>query len=144
MTVLWTKVPYPAGDVLPPDDGRSSWLCSLAAVDVLHCPDRCLRSVSNADLSQDCFQMNFDGRFRQIAAAGDDLVGVTGDDELQNFQLSGRQQYCMLPVHSWLMFAETAGFFVGFESVKRHAVLTHIYDPLAENCQMQRLEQGVA
>ena len=127
-----------------PDDGRSSWLCSLAAVDVLHCPDRCLRSVSNADLSQDCFQMNFDGRFRQMASAGDGLVGVTGDQELQNLQFSGLQLCCMPPVYSWLMFAETAGFSFGFESVKRHTVLTHNDDPLAENCQIQRFEQDLA
>src|ERR1700738_652056 len=129
-------------DVLPSDDDRSSWLCSLAPVGVLNCPDRCLRSVSNADLSQDCFQMNFDGRFRQMACAGDGLVGVTGNEELQNLLLSGRQLCCMPAVHSWLMFAETAGFSFGLEGVKRHAVLTHNDDPLAENCEMQRFKQS--
>ena len=88
--------------------------------------------------------MNFDGGFRQMASAGDGLVGITGDEEPQNFQLSGRQRCCMPPVYSWLMFDETVGFPFGFESVKRRAILAHNDDPLAENCQIQRLEQDVA
>jgi len=46
------------------DDGRFNRQCSLAAVGVLDCPDCCLRAISDVYLPQDCFQMNFDCRFR--------------------------------------------------------------------------------
>ena len=53
-----------------------AWGLAVGVVTFRNCPNCRLGSIVNRDLAQNCFEMNFDGRFGYIAETGDLLIRI--------------------------------------------------------------------
>src|ERR1700682_4595275 len=88
--------------------------------------------------------MNFYSRFRDMAGAGDDLVGIAAGEAAQDFQLTAREYCCTIAAASRrsAIGMDRSGTYLG--EFQGYAIVAQNEELLLENCQIQGFEQNIA